>query len=157
MPKSVSVLWGLADATSQELIVAAHHDAVGQVLDFLEREVAATRTGHGGVAQFLVVGVAATAYDHWDSRANDPQLHTHVVISNKVKAAHDGKWRTLDSRAWRRRTRTRVVGARAGALRARADAPMLDVPPNDDRGVAHVRPDHAAGPHDAGAAAGAAG
>ncbi|MFE5291156.1 MobF family relaxase [Isoptericola sp. NPDC056618] len=99
VPKSVSVLWGLADATTQELIVAAHHDAVGQVLDFLEREVAATRTGHGGVAQVPVVGVAATAYDHWDSRANDPQLHTHLVISNKVKAAHDGKWRTLDSRA----------------------------------------------------------
>lgn len=98
-PKSVSVLWGLADATTQELIVAAHHDAVAQVLDFLEREVAATRTGHGGVAQVPVVGVAATAYDHWDSRANDPQLHTHLVISNKVKAAHDGQWRTLDSRA----------------------------------------------------------
>ncbi len=99
VPKSVSVLWGLADATTQELIVAAHHDAVAQVLDFLEREVAATRTGHGGVAQVPVVGVAATAYDHWDSRANDPQLHTHLVISNKVKAVHDGQWRTLDSRA----------------------------------------------------------
>ncbi|MFC7876188.1 MobF family relaxase [Isoptericola sp. NPDC057391] len=98
-PKSVSVLWGLADATTQELIVAAHHDAVGQVLDFLEREVAATRTGHGGVAQVPVVGVAATAYDHWGSRAHDPQLHTHLVISNKVRAAHDGQWRTLDSRA----------------------------------------------------------
>ncbi|MFE5310995.1 MobF family relaxase [Isoptericola sp. NPDC056605] len=99
VPKSVSVLWGMADATTQELIVAAHHDAVAQVLDFLEREVAATRTGHGGVAQVPVVGVAATAYDHWDSRANDPQLHTHLVVSNKVKAAHDGQWRTLDSRA----------------------------------------------------------
>lgn len=99
VPKSVSVLWGLADATTQELIVAAHHDAVARVLDFLEREVAATRTGHGGVAQVPVVGVAATAHDHWDSRANDPQLHTHLVISNKVKAAHDGQWRTLDSRA----------------------------------------------------------
>ncbi len=33
---------------------------------------------------------------------------------------------------------------------------MLDVPPNDDRELPHVRPDHAAGPHDAGAAAGAA-
>ncbi|MFE5309538.1 MobF family relaxase [Isoptericola sp. NPDC056605] len=99
VPKSVSVLWGLADATTQDLIVAAHHDAVAQVLDLLEREVAATRTGHGGVAQVPVVGVAATAYDHWDSRANDPQLHTHLVVSNKVRAAHDGRWRTLDSRA----------------------------------------------------------
>ncbi|WP_211338680.1 MobF family relaxase [Georgenia muralis] len=99
VPKSVSVLWGLADANTQELIVEAHQAAVAQVLDLFEREVAATRTGHAGIAQVPVVGVAATAYDHWDSRANDPQLHTHVVVSNKVMAAHDGRWRTLDSRA----------------------------------------------------------
>ncbi|WP_341358683.1 MobF family relaxase [Georgenia sp. M64] len=99
VPKSVSVLWGLADANTQELIVEAHHAAVAQVLDLFEREVAATRTGHAGIAQVPVVGVAATAYDHWDSRANDPQLHTHVVVSNKVMTAHDGRWRTLDSRA----------------------------------------------------------
>ncbi|WP_123917949.1 MobF family relaxase [Georgenia muralis] len=99
VPKSVSVLWGLADANTQELIVAAHHVAVTEVLDLFEREVAATRTGHAGIAQVPVVGVAAAAYDHWDSRANDPQLHTHVVVSNKVMAAHDGRWRTLDSRA----------------------------------------------------------
>nr|WP_279630092.1 relaxase domain-containing protein [Glutamicibacter nicotianae] len=41
----------------------------------------------------------ATAYDHYDSRAADPQLHTHVVIANRVQAVDDGKWRTLDSRA----------------------------------------------------------
>jgi conjugative relaxase-like TrwC/TraI family protein len=45
-----------------------------------------------------VAGVAATAYDHWDSRCGDPQLHTHVVISNKVTTLLDGKWRSLDSR-----------------------------------------------------------
>lgn len=99
VPKSVSVLWGVADANTQELIVEAHHAAVAQVLEFFEREVAATRIGHAGTAQVPVVGIAATAYDHWDSRANDPQLHTHVVVSNKVMAAHDGQWRTLDSRA----------------------------------------------------------
>ncbi|WP_447925495.1 MobF family relaxase [Georgenia muralis] len=99
VPKSVSVLWGVADANTQELIVEAHHAAVTEVLDLFEREVAATRTGHGGIAQVPVVGVAATAYDHWDSRANDPRLHTHVVVSNKVMTAHDGRWRTLDSRA----------------------------------------------------------
>ncbi len=99
VPKSVSVLWGVADANTQELIVDAHHAAVTQVLEFFEREVAATRVGHGGIAQVPVVGIAATAYDHWDSRANDPQLHTHVVVSNKVMTAHDRQWRTLDSRA----------------------------------------------------------
>ena len=41
----------------------------------------------------------ATAYDHYDSRASDPQLHTHVVVANRVQAVSDRKWRTLDSRA----------------------------------------------------------
>lgn len=99
VPKSVSVLWGVADANTQGLIVEAHHAAVAQVLDLLEREVAATRVGHAGIGQVDVLGVVAAAYDHWDSRANDPQLHTHLVIANKVRTAADGRWRTLDSRA----------------------------------------------------------
>lgn len=102
VPKSVSVLWGVADANTQDLIVAAHHSAVADVIDYIEREVAATRAGvanaDGAVAQVAARGIIATAYDHWDSRAGDPQLHTHVVISNKVQAELDGRWRSLDSR-----------------------------------------------------------
>lgn len=102
VPKSVSALWGVADAGTQALIVEAHHQAVAEVLDFMEREVVATRrgvaAGDGAVMQADVIGVAATAYDHWDSRLGDPQLHTHVVISNKVKTTEDGRWRSLDGR-----------------------------------------------------------
>ncbi|TYL51850.1 relaxase domain-containing protein [Nocardioides sp. BGMRC 2183] len=102
VPKSVSVLWGVADAEAQEKIVAAHHAAVADVLDLFEREVAATRAGisdrDGAVAQVGVAGVAAVAYDHFDSRAGDPQLHTHVVVSNKVLTQMDGRWRSLDGR-----------------------------------------------------------
>ena len=102
VPKSVSVLWAVSDANTQNLIVGAHHAAVAGVIDYIEREVAATRTGvanaDGAVAQVSTRGVIATAYDHWDSRAGDPQLHTHVVISNKVQADLDGRWRSLDSR-----------------------------------------------------------
>ena len=80
----------------------AHHAAVAQALAFLEREVAATRTGatsrDGAVAQVDVTGVIATAFDHFDSRAGDPHLHTHVVISNKVQTVLDGRWRSLDGR-----------------------------------------------------------
>lgn len=102
IPKSASVLWGIADATTQQRIVRAHHAAVAQALAFLEREVASTRTGatsrDGAVAQVDVTGVIATAFDHVDSRAGDPHLHTHVVISNKVQTVLDGKWRSLDGR-----------------------------------------------------------
>src|SRR5690625_7390834 len=68
----------------------------------MEREVAATRTGatagDGAVAQVDVTGLVATAFDHFDSRAGDPHLHTHVVVSNKVQTVLDGKWRSVDGR-----------------------------------------------------------
>ena len=102
VPKSVSVLWGVSDGVTQARVVDVHHAAVAEVLDYVEREVAATRTGvsngNGAVAQVGVAGVVATAYDHWDSRSGDPQLHTHLVISNKVLTLLDGRWRSLDGR-----------------------------------------------------------
>ena len=100
IPKSASVLWAVSDAGTQSLIAEAHHAAVAEMVAFIEREVAATRVGaagrNGAVAQADVSGVIATAFDHYDSRAGDPHLHTHVVISNKVQTVHDGKWRSLD-------------------------------------------------------------
>jgi conjugative relaxase-like TrwC/TraI family protein len=103
VPKSVSVLWGVADVATQERIADAHHAAVADVIDFFEREVAATRAGisdrDGAVAQVSIGGIAAVAYDHFDSRAGDPQLHTHVVVSNKVLTAMDERWRSLDGRS----------------------------------------------------------
>ncbi|MDN5716107.1 MAG: relaxase domain-containing protein [Brevibacterium aurantiacum] len=102
IPKSASVLWAVADAGTQALIAEAHHAAVAEMVAFIEREVAATRVGatgpDGAVAQVDVTGVIATAFDHYDSRAGDPHLHTHVVISNKVQTAQDWKWRSLDGR-----------------------------------------------------------
>lgn len=102
VPKSASVLWAVGDADLQDAIVGAHHAAVADVLAFMERELAATRVGvaagDGAVAQVPVLGLSATAFDHFDSRAGDPHLHTHVVISNKVRAVLDGRWRSLDGR-----------------------------------------------------------
>jgi conjugative relaxase-like TrwC/TraI family protein len=106
VPKSVSAIWAVADAGTQSLIADAHHAAVAELVGLIEQEVAATRVGaigpDGAVAQVDVQGVAATAFDHYDSRSHDPQLHTHVVISNKVKTVQDGKWRTLDGRPMHR-------------------------------------------------------
>ncbi|TFB66345.1 MobF family relaxase [Cryobacterium sp. Hz9] len=102
IPKSASILWGVGSAAMQMRVVQAHHAAVAEVLAYMEREVAATRTGTtaqgGAVAQVDVTGLIATAFDHFDSRAGDPHLHTHVVISNKVQTVLDGKWRSLDGR-----------------------------------------------------------
>ncbi|MFS2282061.1 MobF family relaxase [Microbacterium sp. OR21] len=102
VPKSVSAIWAVADAGTQALIAEAHHAAVAELVAFLEREVAATRVGatgpDGAVAHVDVAGVVAAAFDHYDSRSGDPQLHTHVVISNKVLTVQDGRWRTLAGR-----------------------------------------------------------
>lgn len=117
VPKSVSVLWALADANTQARIVEAHHAAVRETLALLERHVAATRLGKDGIAQAEVAGIIAAAFDHWDSRANDPQLHTHVVLSNKVKTLADGQWRTLDGQ---------ILFAAVVALSAHYDAVLRD-------------------------------
>nr|WP_272948567.1 MobF family relaxase [Kribbella sindirgiensis] len=95
--KSVSALWATADVGTQEQIVAAHHEAVADVLSLIEQHAAFTRSGDGGIAQLDTRGLIAAAFDHWDSRSGDPQLHTHMVVANRVQGP-DGAWRTLDGR-----------------------------------------------------------
>ncbi|WP_181409665.1 MobF family relaxase, partial [Ornithinimicrobium kibberense] len=98
--KSVSTLWALAPAEVARQVEAAHRDAVRATLATLEREVAFTRVGQGGIRQVPVVGLVAAAFDHRDSRTGDPDLHTHVVVSNKVQSLPEegGRWLTLDGR-----------------------------------------------------------
>ena len=97
VPKSVSVLWALADPSTQAAIADAHASAVDGALAWLESEALFTRTGHGGADQVRARGAVATAFDHWDSRSGDPNLHTHVVVANKVQGP-DGAWRSVDGR-----------------------------------------------------------
>lgn len=97
VPKSVSVLWAIADPATQGRLYAAHQAAIDQTLAWLEQNVIQARSGHGGVAHVDVNGLIGTAFDHWDSRAGDPQLHTHAVIANRVQRKEDGQWVTLDS------------------------------------------------------------
>jgi len=96
VPKSVSVLWGLAEPGLRARIEAAHHEAIVAVLAVVERDAARTRIAAGGAIQVPTRGLIAAAFDHYDSRDGDPQLHTHVTIANKVQGP-DGVWRTLYS------------------------------------------------------------
>jgi conjugative relaxase-like TrwC/TraI family protein len=97
VPKSVSVVWALSDPETQAAIHVAHVNALRFVIDYAEQHVFTSRSGKGGVVEEDVRGVVAAAFDHWDSRAGDPQLHTHVAVINRVQTT-DGTWRTLDSR-----------------------------------------------------------
>ncbi|WP_394281320.1 MobF family relaxase [Corynebacterium sp.] len=96
--KSISVLWALADEDTASKIAACHHEAVAEVLAWAEDNTVRTRMGAGGLAQVKTGGIVASEFTHFDTRAGDPDLHSHVLVSNKVQGP-DGKWRTLDSRA----------------------------------------------------------
>ncbi|WGT47275.1 MobF family relaxase [Tessaracoccus lacteus] len=82
--KSVSALWAIAPRDVAEAIERAHDAAVDDALRFLEDEALYSRAGHAGVRQIDVRGFIAASFTHRDSRAGDPNLHTHVAIANKV-------------------------------------------------------------------------
>lgn len=95
--KSVSALWAVAPQGLAARIEEAHNAAVADALRFLEQNALFSREGAGGVRQVDVTGLLAAAFVHRDSRAGDPNLHTHVAIANKVQTL-SGKWLAIDGR-----------------------------------------------------------
>jgi conjugative relaxase-like TrwC/TraI family protein len=95
--KSVSALWALAPLEVAREVEAAHRAAVEDTISWLEQMATFTRLGHNGVRQVETRGLIAAAFVHRSSRAGDPDLHTHVAVSNKVQTL-DGRWRALDGR-----------------------------------------------------------
>ncbi|MFN3258199.1 MAG: MobF family relaxase [Ilumatobacter sp.] len=98
-PKSVSVLWGL---TGDEGFAECHDRAVEAAIEMIEKYGSTTRVRSNGTrlhpeTRGLTIGV----FRQSTSRADDPQLHTHVVISAKVQTA-DGRWYALDGRVLKR-------------------------------------------------------
>ena len=92
-PKSVSLLWGLGGADVAAEVKAAHGEAVGAALAYMQREACWTRRGAGGAEFLRGEGYLAAAYLHRSSRNGDPQLHTHVLVANATKA--EGRWTRL--------------------------------------------------------------
>src|SRR5215213_3723354 len=95
--KSASALWAVADPHVAAQIEQAHQAAVWDALGFIERHALFTRQGRNGVQQVNVTGLVAAAFTHRDSRAGDPDLHTHVAVANKVQTL-DGRWLSIDGR-----------------------------------------------------------
>jgi conjugative relaxase-like TrwC/TraI family protein len=96
-PKSVSLVGAFGDAETAAEVREAHDSAVRAALGFLEDHAAFSRTGRGGAFQVDTHGFVAAAFTHHTSRAGDPQLHSHVLVANKVLCG-DGRWRSLDGR-----------------------------------------------------------
>jgi conjugative relaxase-like TrwC/TraI family protein len=96
--KSAALVWALDERPQVRAAVRAAHEAARDAtLAMLEQHAAYTRTGKAGIAQLGTAGLTMAVFDHRDSRAGEPNLHTHVVISAKVRGT-DRLWRALDAR-----------------------------------------------------------
>ena len=96
--KSVSTLWAVASPAIAAAIERAHQQAVRDALAYLEAHALYTREGAQGARQVETRGMVAAAFTHRDSRAGDPDLHTHVAVANKVQAKDSGSWLAIDGR-----------------------------------------------------------
>ena len=94
-PKSLSVWWALS---GDEGLAVCHDVAVRAVVDAVERWGSTTRVRSNGRRLHPdSQGLTAAVFRQSTSRLDDPQLHSHVVISAKVQI-EDGRWLALDAR-----------------------------------------------------------
>ncbi|MEZ5280565.1 MAG: MobF family relaxase [Acidimicrobiales bacterium] len=101
-PKSVSTLFAIGDEQARANVLAAHDLAVATMIDWIE---AHAHTRFRIVAVVHAQGIIAATFRQHTSRALDPQLHTHVVIANRVMSP-DGRWLALDARTLKLDQRT---------------------------------------------------
>jgi conjugative relaxase-like TrwC/TraI family protein len=135
-PKSVSVLFGLGDEYVRNEVTGAHDAAVGALAGWIEAH-AHTRYRVGGEVCVLdAEGIVAARFRQHTSRALDPQVHTHLVIANRVQSP-DGRWLALDARLIKKDQRSLSAIYHAG-LRAELTARLgvrWNVPVN---GIAEI-------------------
>ena len=136
-PKSVSVLWAVAGGEVGMEVRDAHDAAVAAGLAYLEQHAAFARAGKAGIRQVDTDGLVGAAFVHRSSRAGDPQLHTHVLVSGRLRCG-DGVWRALDSRALHRELKPAGMVYQA-ALRAELTARLgVDWEPVSRNGQADI-------------------
>lgn len=92
-PKSISVLFA-AHPELREKLINAHERAVDKALGYIEDRAIQVQRGRAGKYRHKGLGIIGAKYRHRMSRAEDPQLHTHVVIANWT-LGQDGKWSSL--------------------------------------------------------------
>ena len=136
-PKSVSVLFALGDDDIRREVLDAHDAAVTALAGWIERH-AHTRYRIGGeVAVVDAEGIVAAMFRQHTSRALDPQLHTHLVIANRVKSP-DGRWLALDARLIKGDQRTLSALYHAG-LRSELTQRLGVAWHTPENGIAEIR------------------
>jgi conjugative relaxase-like TrwC/TraI family protein len=102
-PKSVSLLWAFGDRvhvggrTLDQVVEMSHDEAVREAMGYLEASAAKGRRAFNGAVQMDSSGFLAAVFRQRTSRANDPHLHSHVLIANMCRGL-DGRWGALDAR-----------------------------------------------------------
>jgi conjugative relaxase-like TrwC/TraI family protein len=91
-PKSVSILWAVADAKTQREIADAVESAVDAGLRYLE-----SMTSTRAPTRPVLRGLVTAAFLHGTSRNLDPQLHVHAIVAN-LALRPDDQCRALDGR-----------------------------------------------------------
>ncbi len=117
--KSVSLLWAFGDNEVRRHVVEAFEESTAEAVAYLESVASSTRgasrtpvvdregkpiLGDDGRQRQRIetwpirtTGYVSAWFTEFTSRADDPQLHTHVVVGNRVKGV-DGVWRAIDGR-----------------------------------------------------------
>lgn len=91
-PKSVSLLALVAD---NQAVLQAHQEAVQQTLEYIESRHAACRNKKRNEIQIeRTRNWVVASFEQIESRALDPDLHTHCVVMN-ITQRGDKAWRTL--------------------------------------------------------------
>lgn len=93
-PKSVSAVWAAGSEELRESIAKAHSESVQEAMHYLRKNAFSTRHGKGGGDEGKrVPGSACTMYiaefEHSTTRANDPELHSHLVVMNMAKVKNE--------------------------------------------------------------------
>ena len=130
LPKSVSAAWALADGPVRREIEGAWSHSVDAVVAYVQRRGVMSRSGAGGKTIEDVPGGAAIArFDHFTSRAGDPQLHSHLLVANKVLCG-DGVWRNLHGQQLYASAKAAQHGGRGGFARRAVPAAGVVVGPH---------------------------
>ncbi len=97
-PKSVSILYGLADQPVADAVVDGHRAAVSATLAYVEDRALGVRRTRGSERTVEPLeGAFGAAFLHRTSRSLDPHLHSHVVVANLGRGP-DGRFSALDGR-----------------------------------------------------------
>lgn len=99
-PKSVSLLWALSDDPEVHAAIdRAHREASDSALAYVTEHAGYTRVSDPDDPKrkplVRLSGLSGVRYNHRTSRAGDPHLHTHTLVSNR-QLRPDGQVGSID-------------------------------------------------------------